>query len=103
MIIRVKGTISWRAQRDAETQAWVGVCDSLRLTAMGETWDELTSAIHEIQEDLFADLRREGELARFIRDHGWTPDDESAAAGATDEDVTLDVPTAVIPVEHAAA
>lgn len=69
----LKAQIAWRAMRDRKTQAWVGICDALKLTVEADTWSDLQQTIDEVQQALFSDLLTEGELERFLRDHGWSP------------------------------
>lgn len=74
MIVRfVNAQVSWRARRDPASDRWVGICDALRLTAEGETWDELLSVSSEILSALLTDLLEEGELDRFLTDMKWQP------------------------------
>jgi hypothetical protein len=77
-------TIEWRVLPDGES--WVAICDSLKLTTHGETWDEMAESIADVQGHLFRDLLKTGELRAFLTQHGWTLE------GTDSEDATLDVP-----------
>ncbi len=64
--------VEWRVFRSAN-ENWIAICDPLGLTLEGETWQELTANIGEGLQLLFQDLLETGELAHFLRRHGWTP------------------------------
>ncbi|MFQ5761151.1 MAG: hypothetical protein ACE5HM_09280, partial [Acidiferrobacterales bacterium] len=73
MIVRFQPTapVEWRAYRDTETDGWLSVCDTLGRSAVGETWARLCATIFETQHALFNDLFVQGELASFLKNHGW--------------------------------
>ena len=71
MLVRLTTTLSWSGWRDPETEQWVAVCDSLQLTALGDTWQELNENIIDILNSVFGKLMRERQLAQFLRQHGW--------------------------------
>lgn len=104
MLIRfdIDAQIAWRALRDRKTETWVGVCDALKLTARGDTWQDLCRMIEEIQEDLFRELLAEGTLERFLSDHGWKPL-VPIPARFPEGIVRFDVPTSIVPDRHAQA
>jgi predicted RNase H-like HicB family nuclease len=92
-IVRVNGRITWRAFR-SEVGSWVAVCDMLKLTAEGDTWDDLTDTVQEILTALFTSLMEEGTLVDFLASHGWSPLAPLPEAGA---DVRLDLPFVLTP------
>jgi predicted RNase H-like HicB family nuclease len=71
MEVVIKGQVAWRAMQDRKSGAWVGVCDALRLTAQGDSPEDLASMIDEIMADLMLDLVRDQEFDAFLRDNGW--------------------------------
>jgi hypothetical protein len=96
MVVQLNVQVSWRAERDVKTGEWVAVCDALKLTAQGETWEDLTSMIFEVQDHLFRTVWSEGALDQFLWSHGWQPAPKIQAE--LGEDVKFDFPTKVIPV-----
>ena len=99
----VNAQIAWRVLRDRKTSNWIGVCDALKLTARGDTWEELTRSVEEIQGELFRDLFEEGALDRFLLDLGWTPLMPLPARDAAPS-LRFDIPTKMIrEMAHATA
>jgi hypothetical protein len=80
--------LEWRVFRDGE--AWVAICDALRLTTFGETWSDLTDSVNDILNHLLIDLLKNGELDRFLVSHGW--ETLGAPPPATTEHIAFDVP-----------
>ena len=70
-IIEIKAQIQWVTYKDMQSGQWIGVCEPLRLTALGETHSDLLEAISDAQEVLFRDLLIEDELHSFLRARGW--------------------------------
>ncbi len=70
-IIRIEAQVmlQWRVFRDGD--AWVAVCDALKLTTFGDTWSDLTDSVNDILNHLLGDLLRKGELDRFLQENGW--------------------------------
>ncbi len=91
-IIRFAGdtTVAWRAFRRSDTAPWVAICDSLRLTSQGDTWEELMQTCAEMVQVLLRDIYEEGDLARFLSERGWRPLVE-IPAHSTDA-VSFDIP-----------
>jgi hypothetical protein len=86
-----KSGIPWKAFRDEATGEWIGVCDALGVTTHGDDWAELMSVSKEIQQTLFSNLLRSGELNRFLLQHGWIPIDEIPPQ-PSDEELNFDLP-----------
>jgi hypothetical protein len=78
--------LQWKYFRDEDQ--WVATCDQLRLSAVGETWNELVESIVDMMNHLFADLYKTGELPRFLSERGWSSN-VTLAPGAQ---VRFDVP-----------
>ncbi len=93
--------IAWRAVRDAQTGAWVGICDALKLTAEGETWEDLNRIVAEIVNDLFVNLLQEGRLEEFLRNHGWATLGEIPRP-PDHERLVFDIPSRIVPEQRAA-
>ena len=70
MRFSLSAQLAWRAWREAESQQWIGVCDALRLTALGNTWGELHQHADDIVDALFTDLLRTGDLDEYLK-QGW--------------------------------
>lgn len=83
-IIEIRTTIRWETYKDARSGQWIGVCESLRLTALGETQSDLLDAIADAQNALFRDLLVDEELDAYLRARGW------AMSGKLPEDPTSD-------------
>ncbi len=56
--------ITWECKK--EDVCWIGVCDILKITAMGESFDDLIEMIIEIQGDMLEDLYDCDELKTFL-------------------------------------
>ena len=94
--------IEWRAFRDPKSERWVGICDSLNVTAEAATWGELEQVINEIHNELFRDLLEEGELQSFLQNHGWKPS-TPVPQRAADGDIVFDIPSQIVPVSDGQA
>jgi hypothetical protein len=66
----MKSKTSWEFFRNGRTLAWIGVCPTLKLTAKGETFGDVTSLISEILDNLLRPLLREGTLHEFFAHSG---------------------------------
>ena len=71
-IVQVEGQVRlpWAVTR-AKGGNWVAVCQPLGLTIQSDTWAHLMEDIAQALNALFVDLIQEGELDRFLREHGW--------------------------------
>ncbi len=70
MQVLVDATIVWKVLRTPRG-VLVGVCDELRLTVEARDERELRSIIEESHDLFFQSLLEDGELGRFLREHGW--------------------------------
>lgn len=41
-LVRLQGSVAWQLVHDPYSDRWVGICDTLGITAEGETWQEPT-------------------------------------------------------------
>jgi hypothetical protein len=96
-IVRIDSQVEWFAFRDRVTSHWIAECLPLNLVAEGETWPELEEMVAEITNDMLATLFREGTLAQFLRDHGWTPVTAPPKV-APDEEILIDMPRRIVAV-----
>ena len=78
------------------SEAWVGVCDDLELTAQGRTYSEVCLASQEIQEAYLKILFAEGTLSEFLLDLGWEPKPSLPSDVSADE-VVFDVTSKILP------
>lgn len=78
-VITVNATLSWRAQRGAES-GWVAFCDPLGLATEAETLDELHSLIPEAIHLLMVDLFEDNELDAFLKARGWQTSEVQAVS-----------------------
>lgn len=87
--------IEWQVQRQRSGRlvAW---CDVLGLTVEGDNEADLSSVIGEAMHVLFVDLLEDGDLPRFLADHGWTANGPLPGA-PPDDGVVFDVPFALLP------
>jgi len=71
-VVKFETTVQvvWKVFR-SDTGEWVAICDSLGLTAMGDTWSELGESINQTLNLMMIDLIETGEFDRFLRDRGW--------------------------------
>ena len=70
MIIRVQANVPWRVGH--VKNAWIGVCEPLKLTVEADTYGELMESISETLDAVLADLMKSKELPQFLQTHGWT-------------------------------
>lgn len=69
--IRVRAKLQWKAFLDPASGKWVALCEPLKLTADGETWQDLWDSANDAVQFLLVDLVRKGRLQQFMREHGW--------------------------------
>lgn len=100
MIIRLNTQIAWKAERDPETDGWVGECEPLKVTAYGDTWEELSASIAEIQAALFTELLMEGQLEKFLRNHGWKLAMPVPVQPPDHEPIEFDIPTQITDISN---
>lgn len=89
MIIRVQvqGNVQWQVHPSGN--AWIAICQPLRLTVEAETYGHLMEAISDTLDAVLADLMKSNELPKFLQSHGWTL---MTPLPAKPEDVRFDVP-----------
>lgn len=95
-VFRMEAKISWNVSQDAKSGAWVGVCDALGITALGETTEDLHASINDAMDGLFRDLLSDGELDEFLRQHGWKFQGDSQPWEDVYDDFKFDIPFEVI-------
>jgi predicted RNase H-like HicB family nuclease len=71
MIIRVQAQVPWQVRPGQSGEAWIGICEPLKLTVQGETWGDLMESISETLDAVMSDLAQSDELPQFLRTHGW--------------------------------
>lgn len=90
--IDAHGNVTWNVhQYDG---IYVAVCDALNLTAMGETFAELTESIMDMIEHLFRDLFKRGEMEHYLLARGWRqlgPQPMSVAPDVVQFDLPMDI------------
>lgn len=75
----------------ARDGGWIGVCEPLKITVQGETFGELLQNANGVLNDLLVDLMEDGELDRFLHDHGWRPI-SPVPHGVDAHDIQFEVP-----------
>jgi predicted RNase H-like HicB family nuclease len=81
-VIRIIGQIAWKVSRNPKTGVYIGECDSLNVTAQGQTRSELLEMIDDILQTLLTDMATEGRLQQVARRHGWKIEGELPKRGA---------------------
>ena len=61
-IVRVQGEVHWQVRRGQSGQAWIGVCEPLKLTVQGETWGDLMEAISDTLDAVMLDLAQSNKI-----------------------------------------
>ena len=89
VLVRLEANVPWEVFRHPKTGAWIGACQPLNLTAIGDTWNEFQEAAGEAIEMLLTDLLKTGELETFLRRNKWT---SHSALPQRDTPVRWDVP-----------
>lgn len=70
-MISIQAQLPWMAA-EVEDGGWVAACPPLRLTAEGDTREELESMIHEILDDWFRARLAAGDLNVVLARYGWS-------------------------------
>lgn len=72
-VVQVVGAqLVWKVEQDPSTRSWIGQCDAIRQTALGDSFNDLVhNSIRNLMQELFNDLLSEGELEDFLRQQGW--------------------------------
>ncbi|MBA3526151.1 MAG: hypothetical protein H0T82_04440 [Sphingomonas sp.] len=86
-IIRLNANIAWMAERGADSNHWIGICDVLGISTEADSLDELHGLIPEAIHLLMVDLVEDDDLDEFLQDRGWTASQEE-----TDGDFEVKVP-----------
>lgn len=92
----IKAQLAWRVFQSASDN-WIGICDPLKITMEGATFQELTERINEALQLLMADLFETGELEDFLRRQGWRPMIDLSKVDPAN--ATFDVPFDITKVE----
>lgn len=100
MRIQIDANIKWVVQQQPSGR-FVAWCDELGLTVEGDNQADLASVIGEAMHVLFTDLFQEGDLAEFLRDHGWKTN-SPLPERATEDGVAFEVPFATEPAQQSA-
>lgn len=87
MQIRIRGDIAWKTFLDPKSGHWIGFCNSLKLTASGETYAELVAVMNESMNHVFKRVADAGDLEEFLKIHGW---EKEEIPGGSEMDI--DVP-----------
>ena len=85
--------LQWHVRPRATGGGYVASCGLLGQAVEGDTHGEVVGMIQAVMTELFRDLLADGELAAFLREHGWraiSPIPQSS------DDVHFDVPYDVI-------
>ena len=82
--IKVRGTATWTIWQPDDLDCWIGDCDDLNITLQTDTHDGLMDEIRAVQDMTFQDLYADGRLDQFLRDRGWTLDNEASEASTFD-------------------
>ena len=88
-MVQVEANLVWLVARDPDDGHWLGVCQAINATAMGDTWGDFQQCAEESIQLLFEDLFRSGELEAFLRRNGWSTTSPLPAPGTR---VRFDVP-----------
>lgn len=71
---------------------WIGVCEPLKLTVQADTWAELMEDFGHTLDAIMRDLMENGELDRFMQNHGWQFKTGFKPAHQNIDDLRFDVP-----------
>lgn len=71
--VRIEANVEWAFGEDPDSSEWIGYCPGLGLNAIGDTFAEVQQCASEALHLLFLDLFREGQLAAFLQNRGWMP------------------------------
>src|SRR5580693_2253400 len=77
----------------------VASCDPLGLTVEADNQGALYSVISEAQHVLLVDLLEDGELTKFLQDHGWKAN-RAIPSTIPEGGVKFDVPFRLEPAAH---
>lgn len=75
----VQAEIVWSISRDSASGQWIGICDSIGLTASGDTYSEAVESCNQAMDLMFKDLLESGDLEEFLQLRGWKAVDVDAS------------------------
>lgn len=97
--VHIDGRLEWRVFEDRQTNTWIGVCEAIGQTALGDTFNDLVHhAIRNVMDELFYDLVLTNEFESFLRHHGWRLQQPMPQL-ADDERYEFDVPFYLLEAE----
>jgi len=70
-LVHIQGSVVWHSYHNPKSDKWIGICDSLKLTAQGDTWNDLYEVIRDSITGLLRELVVTQDFNRFLRDRGW--------------------------------
>ncbi len=94
-VLTLNANVTWLFYKDRQSGNWIGVCEALNLTALGETTQDLNQAIFEAMDALFRDLLIEDELERYLYRRNWQLNGKFPV-DPTADDVRFDIPIELI-------
>jgi hypothetical protein len=89
VMVHIKATLVWKWSR-TKSGNYIALCDLIAQTVQAPTFSELLETIKEAICSTFRELFSSGDLATFMREHGWTSSDMPARN--VKGDIRFDVP-----------
>lgn len=100
-VYRLEANVQWKVTRDQKTGDWIGVCEPLQITSLGETQEDLHISIFETMDTLFRDLLVDGELGEFLLRRGWAfQGNRTPERKLPDEEFQFEIPIEVMMANH---
>lgn len=91
--VQIEGQLQWHFREDRLTKTWIGVCDALKQTALGDSFrDLIENAIPNLIDELLTDLVASNEFDRFLHQRGWKVIGPMPTRLAQDERYKFEVP-----------
>lgn len=92
-IVQVQGQVRWEFHQDPASRRWIAICQPLNLTIEADSHTELRENIEDSLRLFLKSVFADGELEKFMRDHGWTAQVPPHVAA---NDIRFDVPIELI-------
>ncbi len=83
-VVQVQAQVKWEFYQDQPSKRWIAVCNPLGITIEADTHTELRENIEDALRLFMRSTFEDGELERFLREHGWKALNIPANARAND-------------------
>ncbi len=93
--IFINGMVRW-VYSQTKGGTWLAICEDLKLTMEGDTYQEMLENLSEGIQLLLVDLVKTGDFDRFLREKGWHKAPAHIPANVTLRTVRFDIPMEIV-------